>query len=222
MLRVRDSMTRDVATLGPEASVAQAWELCRERKVRHIPIVEDGRLVGLISDRDLRDASPVRKTGDGGEENVFGWASMRDIMTTDVLTIGPFDTIDHAAREIHERKIGCLPVVDGDELVGIITSSDMMRTLIELFGAGNRGTWIEVEVPNEPGALAGIVDTVRDRKVNIASVLVAPAHRAQNRTIVLRLETTNPKAIVDSLESSGYDVTIVESSFSFETTHEEK
>jgi acetoin utilization protein AcuB len=222
MLRVRDTMVRDVATLGPEASVAQAWELCRERDVRHVPIVEDGRLVGLISDRDLRDASPVRKTGDGNEENVFGWASMRDIMSRDLVTIGPYDTIDHAAKEIHDRRIGCLPVVEDGKLVGIITSSDMMRTLIDLFGAGNRGTWIEVEVPNEPGTLATIVDTVRDKRVNVASVFVAPAHRASNRTIVLRLETTNPKGIVDSLQSSGYDVSIVESSAVFETTHEEK
>ncbi|MGH3087327.1 MAG: CBS and ACT domain-containing protein, partial [Rubrobacteraceae bacterium] len=211
MLRVRDSMAREVATLGPEASVAQAWQLCRERRVRHIPIIEDGRLVGLVSDRDLRDASPVRKTGDGGEENVFGWACMRDIMSGEPVTIGPLDTIEHAAREIYERRIGCLPVVDGGELVGIITSSDMMRTLIELFGAGSVGTWLEVEVPNEPGALAGIVDTVRDRRVNIASVFVAPAPRASNRTIVLRLDTTNPKGIVDSLKDSGYEVSTVES-----------
>ncbi len=223
MLRVRDTMTRDVATLGPEASVAQAWALCRERRVRHIPIVEDGRLVGLISDRDLRDASPVRKSDDGGiGENVFGWASMRDIMSSDLVTIGPFDTIDHAAKEIHDRRIGCLPVVEDGGLVGIITSSDMMRTLIDLFGAGSAGTWLEVEVSNEPGALAGIVDAVRDKRVNVASVFVAPAHRASNRTIVLRLETRNPKGIVKSLEDAGYDVSIVESSASFETTHEEK
>jgi len=222
MLRVRDTMTQDVATLGPEASVAQAWTLCRERKVRHIPIVEDGRLIGLISDRDLRDASPVRKSDDGGGENVFGWSSMRDIMSASPVTIGPFDTIDHAAKEIHERRIGCLPVVEDGKLVGIITSSDMMRTLIDLFGAGNRGTWLEVEVSNEPGALAGIVDAVREKRVNVASVFVAPAHRASNRTIVLRLETTNPKGIVKSLEDAGYDVSIVVSSASFDTTHEEK
>lgn len=221
MLRVRDSMTRDVATLGSEASVAQAWTLCRELSVRHIPIVEEGRLVGLVSDRDLRDASPVRKTGDGGEENVFGWASMRDIMTGKLVTISPFDTIDHAAREFYERKINCLPVVDDGALVGIITSSDMMHTLIDLFGARGAGTWLEIEVPDEPGSLAGILDAIRDRHVNVASVLVAPAHRVSERTIVLRLDTTNPKGIVSTLEDAGYTVSIVESTASIETTHEE-
>lgn len=223
MLKVRDSMTRDVVTLGPEASVAQAWEIVRGRGVRHIPIVEDGRLVGLVSDRDLRDASPIRKSNDGGEdENVFGWSSMRDIMTRKPVTISPFDTIEHAAREIYERRIGCLPVVDGGELVGIITSSDMMRTLIELFGAGKPGTWVEVEVADEPGALAGIVDTVSERHVNLASVFVAPGHRVSDKVIALRLETTNPKGIVGALGEAGYSVEVVESSESVETTHREK
>ncbi|AHY46120.1 CBS domain [Rubrobacter radiotolerans] len=223
MLKVRDSMTRDVVTLGPEASVAQAWEIVRGRGVRHIPIVEDGRLVGLVSDRDLRDASPIRKSSDGGEdENVFGWSSMRDIMTRKPVTISPFDTIEHAAREIYERRIGCLPVVDGGELVGIITSADMMRTLIELFGAGKPGTWVEVEVADEPGALAGIVDTVSERHVNLASVFVAPGHRVSDKVIALRLETTNPKGIVGALGEAGYSVEVVESSESVETTHREK
>jgi acetoin utilization protein AcuB len=219
MLRVRDSMTRDVVTLGPEASVAQAWALCREHRIRHIPIVEGGRLVGLVSDRDLRDASPPR--GVGGEEAVFGWASMRDIMTTDLVTIHPLDTIEHAAREIYERKIGCLPVVADGELVGIITSSDMMRALIEFFGAHDAGTWLEVEVPDRPGMLASITDVVRERKVNIASVFVAPAAYARNRTIILRLQTTNPSGIVRELEGAGYRVTVIESSAPVETSYEE-
>lgn len=222
MLKVRDSMTREVATLGPEAGVAQAWQLVRERGIRHIPIVEDGRLVGLVSDRDLRDASPVRKSNDGGEdENVFGWSSMRDIMVSKPVTISPFDTVEHAAQELYERRFGCLPVVDGGELVGIITSSDMMRTLIELFGAGKPGTWLEVEVPDEPGSLAGLVDAISERHVNLASVFVAPGHRVSDKVIALRLETTNPKGIVDALEKAGYSVEVVESTSSVATNHNE-
>lgn len=224
MLKVRDSMTREVATLGPRSSVAQAWQIVRERGIRHIPIVEEGRLVGLVSDRDLRDASPVRKSEDGGnDENVFGWSSMSDIMATKLATIGPHDTIEHAAREIYDRRIGCLPVVDGGgELVGIITSSDMMRTLIELFGSEKPGAWLEVEVPNEPGALAGVVAAVSDRHVNLSSVFVAPGHRVSDRVIALRLETTNPKSIVEALEGAGYPVEVVESTVPVEPNMDEK
>jgi acetoin utilization protein AcuB len=219
MLRVRDAMTREIVTLGPEASAAEAWAVCQEMQIRHLPIIEAGRLVGLISDRDLRDISPPR--GSGGESETLGWVCLRDIMSTDLVTIHPLDTIDHAAREIYERKIGCLPVVMDGQLVGIITSSDMMRILTELVGAHDRGSWVEIEVPNKPGTLAKVTDVIRERQVNIAGVFLAPALRASNRLLVLRLETTNPTRIVRDLEGAGYKVTTVQSTSPYEPTLEE-
>ena len=215
MLRVRDAMTREVITLEPEASAARAWGICRERKIRHLPIVDNGRLVGLVSDRDLRDVSPPREGRD--QENTLGWVRVRDIMTRDLVAIHPLDTIDHAAREIHDRKIGCLPVIDEGKLVGIITSQDMMRTLAFLVGAQDRGSWVEVEVPNEPGMLANVTDVIRDRQVNISSVFLAPAERASHRIILLRLETTNPAGVVRALEEAGYRTSGVESTAAVET-----
>jgi acetoin utilization protein AcuB len=209
MLRVRDSMTRDVFTLGPEASAAEAWALCNDHNIRHVPVVEEDRLVGLVSDRDLRD---VRGGGGDRESDTPRWVRLGDMMTRNIVTIHPLDTIEHAAREIYDRKIGCLPVVDEGELVGIITSADMMRTLIELVGAHGRGSWVEVEVPNEPGMLADVTDVVRDRKVNIAGIFLGPADRETNRVVVLRLETGNPAGTVRALEDGGYRVTTVESS----------
>lgn len=209
MLRVRDFMTRDVVTLGPEASAKEAWALCREHRIRHIPIVEDGKLVGIVSDRDLRDVSP----GQGDREAAtLQWVGLDAMMVRELATIHPLDTVERAAREIHDRKIGCLPVVADGELVGIITSSDMMLTLIELVGARGAGTWIEVEVPNEPGELAALTDVMRDQKVNIGGIFLGPASRETYRTIVLRLETTNPSAVLKSLEAADYKVTTVESS----------
>jgi acetoin utilization protein AcuB len=209
MLRVRDSMTREVVTLGPEASAAEAWALCTEHNIRHVPVVEGGRLVGLVSDRDLRD---VRGGAGDRESDTPRWVSLGDMMTRKVLTIHPLDTIEHAAREIYDRKIGCLPVVADDELVGIITSADMMRTLIELVGAHGAGTWVEVEVANEPGTLAEVTDVIRDHKVNIAGIFLGQAGRETNRIIVLRLETEKPSGTVRALEDAGYRVTTVESS----------
>ena len=209
MLRVRDAMTRDVVTVGPEESAARAWGLCREKNIRHVPVVEGGRLVGIVSDRDLRDLSPPRATLD--QENTFGWVRIRDTMSTGVVTAHPLDTVEHAAKVIYENRFNCLPVVADGELVGIITSSDLVRTLVELIGAHGAGSWVEVEVPNEPGTLAGVTDVIRERHVNIAGVFVGPASRATNRTIVLRLETTDPTSVAESLAAAGYVVTSTES-----------
>ena len=210
MLRVRDAMTREVVTVGPETSVAEAWGLCRERNIRHLPVVEGGRLIGIVSDRNLRDVSPPRATLD--QENTLGWVRIRDVMSPEVVTAHPLDTIDHAARVIYERRFNCLPVVAKDELVGIITSSDLVRTLVELVGATEKGSWIEVEVPNEPGQLANVTEVIRDRHVNIGGVFLGPASRETYRTIVLRLETTDPTSIAETLTSVGYVVTSTESS----------
>jgi acetoin utilization protein AcuB len=209
MLRVRDAMTRDVITVEPDASAAQAWGLCRERNIRHLPVVEGGRLVGIVSDRDLRDLSPPRDTPD--QENTLGWVRIRDMMSAEVVTAHPLDTIEHAARVIYEHKFNCLPVVADGGLVGIITSSDLVRTLVELIGAHDPGSWIEVEVPNEPGTLAGVTDVIRERHVNIAGIFLGPAGRASYRTIVLRLETTDPSSVAESLVAAGYLVTSTES-----------
>ena len=210
MLRVRDAMTREVLTVGPETGVGEAWGLCREHGIRHLPVVEGGKVVGIVSDRDLRDISPPRDTPD--QENALGYARVREIMTTDVVPAHPLDTIEHAARVIHERGFNCLPVVADGELAGIITSSDLVRTLVDLIGASSEGSWIEVEVPNEPGTLAGITDELRNRHVNIAGIFLAPAGREAFRTIVLRLETMDPSSIARTLEGAGYTVTTTESS----------
>ena len=98
-------MTRDVVTLGPGASAAEAWSLCQEHNIRHVPVVEEDRLVGLVSDRDLRD---VRGGGGDRESDTPRWVRLSDMMTRNVVTIHPLDTIEHAAREIYDRKIGCL------------------------------------------------------------------------------------------------------------------
>ena len=209
MLRVRDAMTRDVVTVGSEESAARAWGLCRERNIRHLPVVEGGRLVGIVSDRDLRDLSPPRETAD--QENTLGWVQIRDMMSTGVVTAHPLDTIEHAAKVIYENRFNCLPVVADDEIVGIITSSDLVRTLVELTGAHGEGSWVEVEVPNEPGQLASITEVIRDRHVNIAGVFLGPASREAYRAIVLRLETTDPTSIAGSLTDAGYVVTSTES-----------
>src|SRR5436305_7192064 len=133
-------MTQDPITLPPEASVAEALTLCRERRIRHIPILEEGRLIGIVSDRDLRDASPA--LGEPERASALQEIRVGDVMTPEVSTVNPQDSIENAAQEMYELKIESLPVVaeravvdEGsavveEELLGIVTSSDVMRALV--------------------------------------------------------------------------------------------
>jgi acetoin utilization protein AcuB len=212
-------MTRKLVTLSPEASVAEALTLCRERRIRHIPILEEGRLVGIVSDRDLRDASPA--LGDAQRASALQEIRVGDVMTREVSTADPQDSIENVAQEMYELKIGSLPVVaegpmvdEGlavaeEELLGIVTSSDVMRALVTLAGLPEPGCRIEVRAPNRGGILAEVAGKIQDLEVDIFSVLSDPDRRSGNRTMVFQLETTDPSGVMQGLKTAGYEVSWV-------------
>jgi acetoin utilization protein AcuB len=216
MLLVRDWMTQNLVTLSPEASVAEALTLCRERRIRHIPILEEGRLVGIVSDRDLRDASPA--LGEPERAKTLQEIRVGDVMTREVITTDPQDFIENVAQEMYELKIESLlvvaegPVVDEgsavaeEELLGIVTSSDVMRALVMLAGLPEPGCRIEVRAPDRVGILAEVASKIRDLEVDIVSALSDPDRRSGNRTMVFQLACVDPSSVIQSLKGIGYEV----------------
>lgn len=202
MLLVRDLMTRKLVTLGPEASVAEALQLCRERRIRHVPIVENEELVGIVSDRDLREASPA--PDDPNREEAIQDLRVGDIMNQEVVTVHPQDPTGYAAKEMYERKLDALPVMDEQDLIGIVTSTDVMRALVMLTGVHESGSQVEVQASNKSGVLADVAEIIRDLDVDIVSALSAPEKRAGNRTMVFRLTAEDPSTVVQSLQMAGY------------------
>ena len=221
MLLVRDWMTEHLVTLSPEASVAEALTLCRKRRIRHIPILDEGRLVGIVSDRDLRDASPA--LGDQERARTLQEIRVADVMSREVITVDPLDSIENAAQQMYELKIESLPVVSEgavagagsmvaeEEVLGIVTSSDVMRALVMLAGLPEPGCRIEVSVPNREGILAEVADKIRDLHVDIFDVLSDPDRRSGKRTLIFQLATADPSNVVQSLKTAGYEVSWVSS-----------
>ena len=221
MLLVRDWMTEHLVTLSPEASVAEALTLCRKRRIRHIPILEEGRLVGIVSDRDLRDASPA--LGDPERARTLQEIPVADVMSREVITVDPQDSIENAAQQMYELKIESLPVVsegasaDGgsavakEEVLGIVTSSDVMRALVTLAGLPEPGCRIEVSVHNREGILAEVAGKIRELEVDIVSVLSDPDRRSGQRTMVFQLATADPSSVMQNLKTAGYEVSWVSS-----------
>ena len=217
MLLVRNWMTEKLVTLSPETSVAEALTLCRERRIRHIPILEGGHLVGVVTDRDLRDASPA--LGDPERASALQKIRVRDVMTREVITTDPEDSIENAAQVMYEHKIQSLPVVtegpvvdEGsavaeEELLGIVTSSDVMRALVTFVGLPEPGSRIEVQASNKAGALAEVAGKIQDLEVDIVSVLSAPDWSSSGkRTLMFQLVTTDPSSVIQSLKTDGYEV----------------
>ena len=205
MLLVRDWMAREVVTVETGTTAAEALALCRKHGIRHLPVLEGGWLIGVISDRDLRSATPA--LGDPSRAEALERIQVGDEMLRDVVTARPEDPVEDAAAAMYKGKIGCLPVVDGDDLVGIVTSSDVMRALARLVGVHEPGSRLEAALPDRPGSLAEIAGITRDAGVNIVSVLVAPRpDGAGQRIAVLRLATIDPRGIVEELGEAGYPV----------------
>jgi acetoin utilization protein AcuB len=135
-LLVKDWMTTDVVTVGPETPMLEAHRLMRSKKIRRVPVVRQDKVVGIITRSDVREAEPSQATSlNVWEINyLLNKLEVKDVMTKDVMTIQPGDTIKTAASTMNDVKIGALPVVKNHgELVGIITESDIFRVLIAWF-----------------------------------------------------------------------------------------
>lgn len=199
---VRDIMTRPVVAIGPDEPIGDVTALMAQRRLRHFPVVEDGRLVGIVSDRDLRtvggehpDARPAIGRGD----------PVRELMTRTVWTAHPLDPIDEAAAMLRSRSIGAMPVMEGEDMVGIVSAADLLDALVAMTGVGRASTRIEVELPNRPGALAGLLGRIATRGANVASVLTT---RSEPETVsfVLRVGTIDGIGLAAALREDGYEL----------------
>jgi acetoin utilization protein AcuB len=132
-LLVRDLMTRSPITIAPDTPVGPAFTAMREHDIRHLPVVDsDGRLVGIVTDRDLRQASLARLHA---LREVDRDLTVQDVMTWAVITTGPDVPVGHAMKAMYERRIGSLPVVAQGRLVGILTERDLLQALMKEFPA---------------------------------------------------------------------------------------
>lgn len=128
---VREWMTKDPLTAGPTTSIKIAWKLIQERRIRHLPVVDEGRLVGIVTDRDLRRVLPSPATSLEIHElhYLLDKITVSEVMTRDVITTTPFTAIPDAARTLLRNRIGALPVVEGGVLVGILSQTDVLEAL---------------------------------------------------------------------------------------------
>ena len=170
---VRELMTPNPIVVKPDTSVPDALRLMRERKVRRLPVVDaQGRLVGIVSDKDLLYASPSPATTLAVWEipDLLGKLKVEKVMTRDVITVSEDTPLEEAARIMADSKIGGLPVMRGGELVGIITETDLFKSLLELLGGRRPGVRIAVAVPAVKGELSKITTAIFEAGGNIVGI----------------------------------------------------
>ncbi|QVY60705.1 acetoin utilization AcuB family protein [Cytobacillus gottheilii] len=203
---VEEIMKQDVTTLTKEHSIGDAVKIMSANKIRHLPIIdEQGQLIGLVTDRDIRDATPSIFETDQFMNTLQ--KPLHLLMQKDIITGHPLDLVAEVSALLYEHRISCLPIVKNHKLVGIVTETDLLHTLVELTGAHQPGSHIEVRVENKSGKLYEVTSIIRERKANIQSVLVYPDKKNdQFKIIVIRVQTMNPLSIIKDLTSAGYEV----------------
>lgn len=196
---VKEMMRRPVTVVSVEATIGEAYQLLRDRGFRHLPVVDHGRLVGVLTDRDLRLA-----TSSFSEKPHVATDPVSAVMSSPPLTADPLDPVEDAARIMREHKIGCLPVVDGQELMGILTGMDLLDALMTLTGVTKPSSRLEVALADRPGELARLTAFLAERHVNIHSILTYPTPEAV-RT-VLRVDSNQIRPLADELRRAEFEV----------------
>jgi len=208
---IKEKMQRNPITIAPDASFYEARAIIRDKGIRHLPVLDKSHhLVGLVTDQDIREAAPSDATSLSVHELHYLLGKLKvSAFTTPkakLITITPDTIIEKAVQLMHDHKIGCLPILDEERLVGIITQTDVLDLFVDLFGLKTMGTRLTITLEDKPGQLHGALEVIKNHHVNIISV-VTPTFKVQGKRVAaIRVETQDCANIVKGLENAGYKV----------------
>jgi len=194
-------MTRNPKTVSPDDPLSHAAGILREHRFHHLPVVEDGRLVGILSDADLRDASFGTMPAEGGPA---GDRPVREAMRTEVWSVTPDDSVEDALLILTREKFGALPVLSGDRLVGIITRADLLNAFVDLLDVNEVCFCVDVTFPRNMARFEELIDVFAGMGVEVRSVLIAPQGEVGALNAHLRVATIDGPAVRRALRERGF------------------
>ncbi|ACX51204.1 CBS domain containing protein [Ammonifex degensii KC4] len=204
---VRDCMTANPITITKDTPIFQALEIINKHKIRHLPVVQDGKLIGIVTERGLLRISPSpASTLSVYELNyILAKLTVAEAMVKNPITTTPDTPIEEAALVMREHKIGCLPVLEKGQLVGIITQTDMVEALVRLFNLRKAGSRLVIEATDRIGVLAEITSFFREKGISIRSLATLEREPGVYH-LTLRLNIPDARDLARELESMGYKI----------------
>lgn len=189
---VRMRMTKNPIFVSPNVSILEAWKIMQRFQVRRLLVMEKDKLVGIVTERDLRSVSPSQATSLSIFElnYLLEKLKVKDAMTPNPITIDADAPIEEAAIIMRENKISALPVLEKKEVVGIITETDIFKAFIDMFSASEKGLRYTLRIKNAPGEIARIVNILAEKGINILSLVTFPCVEEDDYGfLVIRLQT---------------------------------
>ncbi|HEM3618563.1 TPA: CBS domain-containing protein [Streptococcus suis] len=172
-MSVKDFMTRKVVYISPDTTIAHAADLMREQDLHRLPVIENDKLVGLVTEGTIAEASPSKATSLSIYEMnyLLNKTKVKDVMIKDVITVSAYASLEDATYLMYKNKVGILPVVDNDQLYGVITDRDIFAAFLQVSGYGEEGVRARFIVDNKAGELGKIIRLVSDKEYNIVSTV---------------------------------------------------
>lgn len=209
----RDYMTKNVVTVHPDDFLIDVRKRMLEEGMRHVPVVDDGKLAGIISLNTIRDAAPSKATDLSIHEIHYLLSKMRirDVMKKEVITCGPDDHVEDIAKIMQNKRIGAVPVVEQGRLLGVLTNDDMFRILMKILGMDTPGKRITIEMERGKGEqLVDIVKAVKLRGKFIKSLISVESPHPGRQTVILHLDESDMGGVVEDLKGMGLDIQSVD------------
>ena len=175
-MAVKDFMTRKVVYISPNTTIAHAADMMREQELHRLPVIENDQLVGLVTEGTIAEASPSKATSLSIYEMnyLLNKTKVGDVMIRDVVTISQFASLEDATYLMLKNKIGILPVVDNEQLYGVITDRDIFKAFLEVSGYGEEGVRLRFVTENKVGVLEQIVRLLVEENLNISNTVNIP------------------------------------------------
>jgi len=202
-------MSRRPITVMQDVGIEEALKIMRDEKVRRLPVLNRrGLLVGIVSEKDLLLASPSPATSLSIHEMHYLLSKMKvsEVMTRDVMTVTEYTSLEEASRIMVDNRIGGLPVMRDDKLVGIITETDLFKIFIELLGARERGVRVTMLVPEQPGVLAQVTAEVANMGGNIVALGTFLGEDTTNRLVTIKVADVDEEKLVATMEAIGMEL----------------
>ncbi len=208
---VKYYMTENPVTIDYNATISDAVTLMNETEIHRIPVLKEGRLVGIITDGNIQKASPSKATSLSIYEinYLLSKTKVADYMTKSVVTCTPNILLEEAMQIMTTHKVSCLPVLEGNTLVGIITETDMFNAFIDLLGFNAKGSSrITLDIKEDRvGVLAEVCDIFKDGDVSISNIAVY--RQREPIQVVIRVDTLKTEDVIKKLEEHGFSVSSV-------------
>lgn len=197
-MKIKSLMIPDPITIHEKASIAEAIELMKLNSIRHLPVVgKNNTLKGFVTLADLKQ---------GLIPSMLGGVSLSDLMIKKPVTVDPDEDVEIAAQKIYKNKIGGMPVVRGNKLVGIITVTDILGAFINMMGILTASSRIDVVVGREPSSIKKALHIIHDKGGDIISVGMTANQKGSKRTYYFRLSPCRTAGIKKALEKEGFKV----------------